>query len=284
MRFGNVTLRLISAGTYWADGAGLFGIMPKVRWQQIVEPDELNRVPVALRCLLIETSGKRILVDTGYGDKVPDKERRLMSFEGGNCLLRCLESLDIQPRDVHMVINTHLHNDHCGGNTCYGETGIMVPTFPHATYCVQRMELAEATFPNERTRAVYRRENFGPLEDSGQLRALQGDTRLTAEVRVMLTPGHTPGHQSVVIESAGRTAIFLGDVTTWPIHMEQLACLTAFDVQPLVNIETKRRLARWSIDNEALLIFEHHPEIVAGYLHPTERADRFRLEPIEFDP
>jgi len=284
MRLGEVNLRLVSDGVYWADGAGLFGMMPKVSWQRIIEPDEQNRIPLETRCLLIEAGDQRILVDTGHGDKISEKERGYISLEGERRLLCSLEALNIRPQHVDVVINTHLHNDHCGGNTWYNEKGDLVPTFPRATYCVQRLELAEAMFPDERTKAAYRREDFEPLEHAGQLRLLSGDTRLTNAVCSILTPGHTPGHQCVVVESRGHTAVFLGDVASWPIHMEQLACVAAYDVQPLVSIETKRRLAQWAIENEVLLIFEHHPEIMAGYLRPTERPDHFRLDPIELEP
>jgi glyoxylase-like metal-dependent hydrolase (beta-lactamase superfamily II) len=136
-------------------------------------------------------------------------------------------------------------------------------------------------FPNERTRAAYLQENFVPLQQSGQLRILSGDTRLSEQVRVVVTPGHTRAHQSVIVESEGQTAITLGDVAPWPIHIERLAWVPAYDVEPLVTIETKRRLALWAIENHALLVFDHHPEIQAGYLHRTDRPDRFRLEPVE---
>ncbi len=283
MRFGNITLHLVSDGTYWEDGGGLFGLVPKMLWQQVMEPDEQNRLLFALRCLLIQTDTQRILVDTGYGDKLSDRERSFISLEGQRRLLGSLEALGIGPLDVDLVINTHLHADHCGGNTTYDENGELVPTFPWATYCVQRLELADATFPNERTQATYLRENWEPLEQAGQLRILSGDTRLTGEVRVVVTPGHTRAHQCVVIESGGQTAIFLGDIASWPIHIERLSWVPAYDVEPLVSIETKRRLAHWAIENHVLLIFEHHPQIEAGYLHATERPDRFRLEPVAIE-
>jgi glyoxylase-like metal-dependent hydrolase (beta-lactamase superfamily II) len=281
MRFGRVKLQLVSDGIYWEDGGGLFGLVPKVLWERVAEPDERNRLAFEMRCLLVETGTQRILVDTGYGDKVTEKERGHVSLIGERRLLASLERLALGPPDVDLVINTHLHRDHCGGNTTYDGNGQIVPTFPKATYCMQRLELADAAYPNERTRAAYRRENFQPLEEAGQLRVLSGDTRLTDEVRVVVTAGHTRGHQCVVVESEGHTAMFMGDVASWPIHMERLAWVPAYDVEPLISIETKRRLAHWAIENHALLIFEHHPEIVAGYLHPTERPDRFRLEPVE---
>jgi glyoxylase-like metal-dependent hydrolase (beta-lactamase superfamily II) len=279
MRFGSIDLHIVSDGTYWEDGGGLFGLVPKALWEREMAPDERNRLPFAQRCLLIESPKERILVDTGYGDKLSEKERGFISLTGERRLLSGLGALGLGPLDIDLVINTHLHGDHCGGNTRHDETGQVVATFPRATYCVQRLELADASFPNERTRATYRSENFQPLAQSGRLRILTGDARLTDSVRVLVTPGHTRSHQCVVIESQGQTAIFLGDTASWPIHMERLAWVPAYDVEPLISIETKRNLARWAIEHHVLMIFEHHPQIVAGYLHPTERSDRFQLEP-----
>ena len=281
MRLGNVSLTLVSDGTYWEDGGGLFGLVPKTLWKKMAEPDEENRLRFELRSLLIESEGHRILVDTGYGDKLSEKERGLIRLEGERRLIRSLAQQGVGPEEIDLVINTHLHGDHCGGNTFLNGEVAAVPRFPRATYCVQRLELADAMFPNERTRSTYHRENFEPLERAGQLRVLSGDTRLTGEVRVIVTPGHTRGHQCIVVESDGQTAVFLGDVASWPIHMERLAWVPAYDVEPMITIETKRRLAQWAVENHVLLVFEHHVEIAAGYLHATERADRFKLEPVE---
>ena len=283
MQFGNITLRLVSDGDYWEDGGGLFGLVPRALWERVAAPDERNRLPFEMRCLLIETAEQRILVDTGYGDKLSEKAQGFVSLSGERRLLKSLEALGIGPLDVDLVINTHLHGDHCGGNTRYDENDDLTPTFPWATYCIQRLELAAASFPNERTRAIYDRDNWEPLERAGQIRVLSGDSRLTGEIRVIVTPGHTQAHQSVVIESGGRVAVLLGDAASWPVHLERLAWVPAYDEEPLVSIETKRSLARWAVERHALLIFGHHPEIVAGYLHPTERPDRFRLEPVEPD-
>ncbi len=283
MKLGDVRLHIVSDGTYWEDGGGLFGLVPKALWEKVRAPDERNRLPFQLRCLLVETPEQRVLVDTGYGDKLSEKERGFVSLTGERRLFHSLEKLGIGPGDVDLVINTHLHGDHCGGNTRVDEDGEAVASFPEATYCVQRLELADASFPNERTRGTYHAENFQPLQQSGQLRVLWGNTRLTPEIRVIITPGHTRAHQCVVVESQGETAVFLGDLASWPIHMERLAWVPAYDLEPMVSIETKRSLAHWAIEKKALLIFEHHPEVTAGYLHPTERPDRFRLEPVEVD-
>lgn len=281
MRLGKVNLHLVSDGTFWEDGGGLFGLVPKVLWEQIVTPDDRNRVRLETRCLLIEGNDQCILVDTGLGDKLTDEERVFLNVSGQRRLLRNLADLGVGPMDIDLVINTHLHADHCGGNIVKEGVGELLPAFPKAVYCVQRLELADALFPNERTQATYRLDNFQPIQQRGQLRILWGDTRLTEEVQVLVTPGHTRAHQCVLIESGGEKAVFLGDVASWPVHLERLAWVSAYDVEPLVSIETKRSLARWAVEEHVLLLFEHHPEIMAGYLHPTERADRFWLEPVE---
>lgn len=279
MRLGRVNLYLVSDGIYWSDGGGLFGLVPKVLWQRLAETDERNRLEFAMYSLLIEADGKRILIDTGYGDKLSDKEKGHLDLKGDARLIKNLASIGVGPEDIDVVVNTHLHGDHCGGNTTYDERGMVVPVFPRATYVVQRLELADAMYPNERTRATYRRENIQPLQEREQLAIVNGDTRLTDSVRLAVMPGHTRAHQCVIVESEEQRAVFLGDLASWPIHIERLAWVPAYDVEPLVSIETKRNLARWAIEHHALLIFEHHPEIVSGYLYSTAREDRFLLEP-----
>jgi glyoxylase-like metal-dependent hydrolase (beta-lactamase superfamily II) len=273
MQLGNLTLRPVSDGAYWADGGGFFGLVPRVMWEKVVQPDPLHRIEIALRCLLIDDGQRRILVDTGYGDKLRQREREQIQ----------LQALGLEPSDVDLVINTHLHADHCGGNTRYDAMGRLVPTFPRATYCLQRLELADALFPNERTAATYRDENIRPLLAADQVRVLSGDTRLTRKVRVIVARGHTRAHQCVVLESNNQKALVLGDVASWPVQMERLAWIAAYDVEPLETLETRRRLAEWAVEERILLIFEHHPEIRAGYLHRADRPGRYRLEPVDLE-
>lgn len=269
MRLGNTNLYIVSDGLAWMDGGGHFGLVPKVLWEKVVQADELNRIPMALNCLLIVSEGKRILVDTGFGDKLSPKERQIWSISGQNRLVGDLRRLGLAPEDIDIVINTHLHSDHCGGNTILSDSEV-VPTFPRAEYWIQRLEWADARYPNERTRATYLAENFVPLEERGQLRLLYGDTCVTSEVRCVVTRGHTRAHQSVVIESGGETAIYLGDLASWTVNMERLAWTSAFDVEPLETIETKRRIRRWALEKNALLIFEHDSRVQMGYLREED--------------
>ena len=277
MHLGNIVLHIVSDGLAWMDGGGHFGLVPKVLWEKVVQADELNRIPMALNCLLVVSEGKRILVDTGFGDKLSPKERQIYSIAGENRLVGDLRRLGFAPEDIDIVINTHLHSDHCGGNTILRDA-VVVPTFPRAEYWIQRLEWADACYPNERTRATYLAENFVPLEERGQVRLLYGDTRVTSEVQCIITRGHTRAHQSVVIESGGETAIYLGDLASWTILMERLAWVSAFDTEPLETIETKRRIRDWALENNALLIFEHDSRVQMGYL--WEEDGEYKVEAV----
>jgi glyoxylase-like metal-dependent hydrolase (beta-lactamase superfamily II) len=273
---GNVRIHPLSDGIFWADGGGLFGLVPRVLWEKVVAPDTLNRVPMVLRCLLIESAGKRILVDTGYGDKLTDKERNILGLSGEGRLLADLARLGFRAEDIDIVLNTHLHADHCGGNTRWNEHHELVPTFPRAEYWVQRLELADARFPDERTRGTYFADNFLPLERAEQLRVIDGDTIVTPELRLEIAPGHTRSHQVVIAESLGASAIFLADAASWAWALERLAWVPAYDVEPLVSIQTKKRLARWAIARQALLLFQHDPRLVSGRLR--EEDGRFKVD------
>ena len=279
MRVGNVEVYIVSDGSFRMDGGAVFGLVPKVLWEKIVTPDELNRVPMSLNCLLIISEGKRILVDTGMGDKLSPKEREIFALYGERRLLKSLGELGFSPEDIDIVINTHLHSDHCGGNTIALE-GEIVPTFPKAEYWIQRLEWADAAFPNERTRATYLAQNFVPLWERGKVRLLYGDTKVTSEVRCIVTRGHTRAHQSILIESQGEKALFLGDLAPWAINMERLAWIPAFDVEPLETIETRRKVQQWAAEEGAILFFEHDPFFPAGRL--IVENGRYVVKPVEF--
>lgn len=286
MRLGDVELHVVSDGIFRSDGGGHFGLVPRVLWEKIIPPDDLNRIPVAMNCLLIISHGVRILVDTGYGHKLTEKQRAIHALERPEGdVVAALGRLGLHPHDIDIVINTHLHADHCSGNTKWASAGSdnirpvnespqgedrgcveAIPTFPRAQYCVQRLEWADACFPNERTRGTYFAENFRPLEATGQLRLLNGDTYITPEVRCIVTRGHTRAHQSVVIESKGQTAIYLGDAAPTAASLERLAWIAAFDVEPLESLETKRGLREWALQKDVVLFFEHDVRVPVGRL------------------
>ena len=281
MLIGHAEIEVVSDGVTLHDGGAAFGLVPRVLWQRIIQPDELNRIPFVVRCLLIRSAGQTILVDTGYGDKLTAKERERVNLHGERRLLSDLERLDVPAEDVDIVINTHLHSDHCGGNTMVRD-GRLVPTFPNAEYWIQRRELADARYPNERTRDTYFAENFLPLEATGQLRILSGDTQVTPEVRCWVTRGHTRAHQVVVIESEGQAAVFLSDACGWAVSLERLAWVPAYDVEPMESIESKRQIRDWALRTSALLIFQQDPTMVAGQVRSVPgEPGRLVVEPVE---
>ncbi len=274
-----IKYHLVSDGVAWADGGGAFGLVPRVVWQRYLPPDEQNRVPLVLHSLLVRSEGQVILVDTGYGDKLGDKARRHAGLDRPQGdLLVALARLGLAPEDIDIVLNTHLHSDHCGGNTCL-KNGHLKPTFPRARYLIQRLEMADALFPNERTQATYLPENYQPLLETGQLELLSGDTQITREVRTVITRGHTRAHQVVVLESGGETALFTADMATLHYHFERLAWVTGYDVEPLESIETKRYWQRWALAKDALLLFQHDSQVPAGKLRIE--GEQLRVEPVE---
>ena len=278
---GNLEFYILNDGHCKVDGGGAFGLVPRVLWEPLIPIDVSHRIPFALNSLLIRSEGKTILVDTGYGSKLNEKERHRLDLQyPQGDLVAQLVSLGVAADEVDFVVNTHLHADHCGGNTKLDQERL-VPTYPKAQFIIQRLEWADAIAPNERTRATYLADNYVPLQETGQLRLISGGVRVTNEVRTAITRGHTRAHQVIILESQGLTAIFVADMTTLHYHLQRLAWVTAYDVEPLESIETKRRWQQWVIDKDALIIFQHDTQIPAGKLRPDGR--HFRVEPIVVD-
>jgi len=277
---GDIHIHLISDGVVWVDSGGAWGLVPRALWSRYLPPDEQSRVPMVLTCLLVRAAGKTVVVDTGLGDKLNRRMVELWGLErprGG--LLDGLIRLGVAPQDVDLVINTHLHADHCAGNTRFAPGGEVAATFPNAEYVVQRREFEDARQPNERTRGTYFADNYAPLVERGQLRLLDGDTALLPGVRTVVTPGHTPGHQSVLFEGGGQSALFVADMASYAVHFERLAWMTAYDVEPLVTLETKRRWQQWALESGGLLIFQHDTQIAAAHYVENERGGR-TLQPV----
>jgi glyoxylase-like metal-dependent hydrolase (beta-lactamase superfamily II) len=243
----------------------MFGVVPRFLWEQCCPADEFNRIQLSLTCLLIQAHGKNILVDTGLGQKNDEKFNRMFAVDPNPTLRDNLEEFGMSADDIYGVINTHLHFDHAGGNTIRNGDGRIVAAFPKATYWVQRGEYEDAVFPNERTRASYRRENFGPIMYVNQWEFLEGQTDLLPGVSVVVTPGHTQHHQSVKVESEGQVAFFLGDLIPTVSHLP-LPYLMGYDLFPLQTLETKRWVLDRAFEENWLLIFEHDPHIQMGYV------------------
>ena len=247
----------------------MFGVIPKPLWERRIPPDERNRISLALRCLLVEHDDGPVLIDTGLGNKESEKFKDIYGVDnagaGGRTRLEdALDELGVRPQDVRWVINTHLHFDHAGGNTYRDAAGTVALSFPNARYIVQRGELDFASHTNERTAGSYLRPNFERVPFT----LVEGEVEVLPGVRCLPTPGHVPYHQSVLVESAGERACFLADLVPTSAHLP-LPWIMGYDVEPLVTLESKRRLYARAEAEGWLLWFEHDPEVVAGRLGPA---------------
>lgn len=285
-QLGRLRLHALQAGLQRLDGGAMFGVVPRPLWERRIAPDERHRIALGMRCLLIEHDDGLVLVDSGLGNKEGAKFRDIYGIEnsapGGRTWLEAaLARLGHTPADVRLVVNTHLHFDHAGGNTYVNEAGEVQPAFPRARYLVQRGELHYATHTNERTAASYFPPNWDVLQSRGQLELLDGDGEVVPGVRVVASPGHVPHHQSVLVDGgAGAIACFLGDVCPTASHLP-LPWIMGYDVEPLVTLESKRRLLRRAADERWLLVFEHDASHAWGYAQHDGKA--YALEPLGGD-
>jgi len=279
MTLSGLEYTIVSDGQVWVDAGGPFGLVPRGLYETYLKPDEFNRVPMVLNCLLLRSEGKTIMIDTGLGNKLTPVEKERWNLDRTNGgLVENLAEQGVGVNDVDIVINTHLHTDHCGGNTVV-EDGSLAAAFPNAEYWVQRIEWARAYHPDARTRGTYFSDNFVPLQKDGRLRLLFGDTSVTKHVDCVLTPGHTRGHQSVKMESESWRGLFVADMASYGIQMAKTAWLTAYDVLPLENIRTKRKWQKWALENQAKLFFEHDPAMKIAQL--VEEAGQLELKIVD---
>ena len=239
-RLGNLHLRVLSDGVYYQDAGAVFGIVPRIIWERLgFQMNARYQMALGLNSLLLQSQGKTIHIETGVGEK----ERPLAQTERPDgTLLDELQRIGVAPADVDIVVNTHLHADHCGWNTRKDASGGWAPTFPRARYLIQRAEWDAAINPNERTRATYLAENMRPLEATGQLELLDGERAVTNEVTIFPTFGHSMGHASVILSSAGESAVYIGDMIQHTAQLERTAWVSSFDVYPLEAMESKKKV------------------------------------------
>ena len=290
---GGWTIHEIQAGGQRLDGGAMFGVVPKPLWERRIPADERNRIQLGMRCLLVEHEIGPVLIDTGAGNKEDRKFYDIYGIEnaaprsaaattdpadadgGGHrtALEAGLAAAGVRPEEVAMVINTHLHFDHAGGNTYTDAEGRVRLSFPNARYVVQEGEYRYANSPNERTAASYFPRNWEPTREAGRLELLRGETEIVPGITGLPTPGHTPHHQSIVLRQGGQTLIFLGDLVPTRHHLP-LAWIMGYDVEPLVTLESKRRVLREALAEGWELSFEHDADVASGQLSFDGKAYR----------
>jgi len=295
MKLGKFDIYPVLDGFFRLDGGAMFGVIPKVLWQKTNQPDTNNRILLALRTCLIDTHKDLLLIDTGIGDKYEDKFEDIYQVKKEINLKNSFKQVNKKFEDVTIVINTHLHFDHCGGNTKIDTNGNIVPTFPNAKYYIQKSEWEAANNPDSRSRASYLKENFQILEHAKVLHLVDGDQKITDDIEVIKTSAHTYGHQVVLItsndshrdsetteknpvnpvERKSETLIYWGDLIPTVSHLN-LPYIMSYDLFPLQTMEQKEKLLNKALKEDWVSFFEHDPKIAIATLIQEEKRIRIK--------
>ncbi len=277
LTLGSLEIYGLQDGLFRLDGGAMFGVIPKVLWQKRFPADEKNRIELALNCILVKTKKELILVETGIGSKLDQKFTELYVVERKPGLVPGLRKLGFEAEDINFVINTHLHFDHCGGNTSKNTEGEIVPTFPQAKYIIQKGEWEYALHPCERDRASYLIDNFFPLEDQGLVRLIEGNEEISEGVEAILVPGHTAFHQCIKVQSQGAVLFFLGDLIPTTGHIG-LPYIMSYDLFPLETLKNKKIYYEEAIKGDWILGFNHDPDHYFGKV--VKDGDKYKFQPL----
>ncbi len=256
MKLGKWELISVKSGKFGLDGGAMFGVVPKVLWNKTNPADEQNRIDLATRSLLLISNDRKILVDTGLGNKFDDKFKSIYAIQNIP-IDEALKQKNILPDEITDVIITHLHFDHTGGST-KRVNGKVVPTFPNAKYYVQKDHYHWALNPSEKDKASFLLDDFQPLEEHGQLIILEGSTKITEEIEVITTNGHTPAQQHLKLTVNDKTIFYCGDLIPTSSHI-QFPYIMSYDLYPLTTLKEKKEILPIAYEEKWILFFEHDP-------------------------
>jgi glyoxylase-like metal-dependent hydrolase (beta-lactamase superfamily II) len=264
---GDFELTSLSDGIHHLDGGAYFSVVPKTLWSKKLQPDENNRVPSGLNSVLIRTGDKNILIETGIGNKLPEKMAQIYGQPAK--LLDSLHAAGLAPEDVDIVINSHLHFDHCGWNTIRQNGGVR-STFPNARYYVQEGEWQHA-HEDQRDSVSFFAENYDPLVESGQMQLLRGSAEIVPGISVEVYPGHTRDMQAIYVRGGGKTACYISDLIPTSSHLD-LYWLMSFDLYPVQSVESRKRFYTRALPENWLVMFTHDHQIPWAYLEKDARG------------
>jgi len=277
MKLGDLELISVSDGTFLLDGGAMFGVVPKALWEKKATADEKNRITLGLNSLILKKGKTVIILETGLGEIPNKKFQEIYSLRRDKTLLDRIKENDFDLEDINYVINTHLHFDHCGWNTISKE-GSLKPSFPKAKYIIQKKEWESALNPDERSSASYMKEKLLPLQEWGNLELIDGDFELEEGIKIMHIPGHTRGHQCVLIESRGKKLFFPGDLIPTSAHFP-LPYIMAYDLFPLETLENKKRILQTAEKEDWIFALYHDPEHIFGKVEKFE--GKWKFVPLE---
>jgi glyoxylase-like metal-dependent hydrolase (beta-lactamase superfamily II) len=277
IELGGLRVTLVREDIYWWDGGVMFGVVPRTLWARKGTPDELNRLPLGLNCYVIETGAHTILLDTGGGDKLESRARERMKLPATPTpLLETIAAAGVDPERIDIVVNSHLHWDHCGWNTILTKSGPR-PAFPRAIYYTRRGEWEHAHRRHPRDRVAYIDANYDPLVEAGRMRLIDADTEVAPGVWLRLAPGHTRDMMVITAKSDARTFCFLTDLVPTAAHLTP-TWVTAFDLDPLQSVDSKLRWLTDAARGEWVCAFGH--DTAMPFARVLESQGRFEADGI----
>lgn len=278
MKVGEFRADVISDGVLWLDGGAMFGVVPKSLWSRTIPVDDQNRVPLETSCLLVRGQGTTVLIETGMGRDYSEKQHQFYNFDFSRSLLDGLSAQGVAPEDIDVIIQTHLHFDHCGMLAVRGVTGAWTPTFPRAEVFVQKGEWEAAHNPDPRSAPSYLPHDFyKSIADTGRLRLVEGSPEILPGITVRQWGGHTRHHQAVEIRSGGDTLIYAGDFIPMTRHIN-LAYSMGYDMFPITTLRHKEEFLPQAAAGGWLVVFEHDPDTPVARIVADGR--KYRADPL----
>lgn len=270
MTIGKYKISVIETATFGLDGGAMFGIIPKTLWQKLYPCDELNRISLGGRCLLLQSDSKKIIIEVGIGNEWDEKFEKIYDIKYQNPLSYSLEQMGIKTDDITDVILTHLHFDHVGGAVNFTE-GRSVPAFPNAKYHIQKKHFDWALKPSQKDKGSFITNRFMPLIDEGMVNLFEGPTQFDDEIDLVVVNGHTIAQQLVKISDSSGTLFFAGDLFPTNAHIP-IPYIMGYDIQPIVTIEDKLEYLHKSVDEEWKIIFGHDVNTLAATVIKTDKG------------